>query len=872
MKYEKSIIILFLFIGTNCIGQTLIPYYDSGKYGYCDAKGKIIIEPKFDKVEFFSKESLAIVKKDENKFLINKKGIELLKFPIEIDIQILPVFNQTKESKIQHFGHAGDTIQHLRWIKFDDQKYQLLNLKNYSKSATYNLNTEKNYLSYRPPTMNSYVHGFCIGKLSENDYDILNTNGEVIINSQSKPRIYSSETITIETNNKQCIYNPKIDSIYEYPYQFIKNVLEDKFVIISTAKNDSEFYIRNRKKAKYGLININGEIILDTLYQSIQFHNGAFILTKNGNSYLSNLNNSLVDSTEFKSIFPLNEELLLAKLHNDKTKVLSLSGKSHFNGKTFDEFKFLKQENYYTAKNNEIVSILDSTLTEEIKFQADAIYRDYVRNDRYIVSVNGKTGIINSKQETIVPIQYDRCSYRRNNFIILTNNDKKGIADSKGNIILEPLYEDIQIEIVKGETILRPKKNGLYASYNLDGKKLSEFNSRSSYLSGRTVNWHHHNNSYHFTDFHRSPLNVNSKDFFTGFTKLDSVFIAVLYRRDTINEVIVDGKLFQDWGEDYDSVEKVNISDGLFVASKNGKQGIIDIKQNIILPLANQQIIEVNNEFVISKKRNKYLLFNNQGKQINKLGYDYVSDSSNNGRRVVGNIIPDKYYEYITHPCIEGRRDTILKPQMNYGYINKYGELFIPLEYSSTFRYFEDYTYLAKGYIDGKKECYLMDTVGNVVLKTKSDKLYPLNHTDNSGYYIAEIKGKHGLIDRKGNTVIPFEHSAIQGFFEEEIVNVRDFNNDWHLINIDNEHIFSGNHYNESGYEQAYRVGQNKIMYFPNGNTEIIDRNGKSHMKIKSQQLKFTNHEELKLIEVKMDSYKYYINKETLVEYRNTSD
>lgn len=872
MKINYSIFILFFFVGIKCTGQTLIPYYHSGKYGYCDVEGKIKIEPKYDQVDFFSKDSLAIVISDNDNVLINKKGFELLRYSRDNEIQILPTYNQKENSKVWHLNQRRDTIKHLKWIKLNEEEYQLLNLKNKIKSPIYILSSNNNHLSFRRPTINSFVHGYYIGKVSENSYDILNTNGEVINHSQSKPSIWSSELISIKVDDKQCIYNPQNDSTFEYPYQSITKIIENKYVIVSTSEQNSNNFIRNLKSTKYGLINIKGQIILDTLYQSIDFHNGTYILNRNGNSYLSDLNNILVDSTEFKSIYPLNEELLLAKQHDNRIKILDLFGIPRFNGQTFDEFKFLKQENYYTSRNGRIVSIIDSTLTEEISLQSDAIYRDYERSDRYIVTVNGKTGMINSKKDVIIPIQYDRCSHRGNNFIILTNFDKKGIADSKGRIILEPNFEDIQIEIVNGEAIIRPKKNGLYASYNLDGTKLSEFNSRSSYLSGRTVNWHHHKNSYHFTDFNRSPLNVDSKNFFTGYTKVDSVFIAVLHSRDTINEVIVDGKLFREWGEEYDSVDKVNISNGLFVVSKNDRIGIVDTELNIISPFSKQKIIEINNEFYITEKEGKYFLFNIQGKQINKEGYDYVSDSAINGRRTVGNIIPDKYYEHITNPCIEGRQDTILKSQKEYGYINKFGEVIIPLEYSSTFRFFEDYTYLAKGYVDGEKECYLIDTIGNVVLKTKSDKLYPLNHTDNSGYYISEINGKHGLIDLEGNTIIPFEYSAIQGFYEEEIINVRDFDNVWHLISIDNKHIFTGNHYNDSDYEQCYGVGQNKIMYFPNGNSEIIDRNGKSYMKIKSQDVKFVNQEKLKLIEVRMDGHKYYINRETLAEYRNTSD
>ena len=207
MKLKHSLFIFYVLAAFHCMCQTLIPYYGGGKYGYCDMEGAIKIAPQYDKVDFFSSDSLATVIKGNNKILINKKGYELLTFPLFTYFTVLPVYQHLEKTTFQHRPQVGDTIKHLRWVRFNGSEYQLLNLKANTTSAIYHFATSKvDYLNaYRPPLAIGFTYGYHIGKLAENSYDVFNSEGAILYHAQTMPKIWNQESITFEIDGGQCL-------------------------------------------------------------------------------------------------------------------------------------------------------------------------------------------------------------------------------------------------------------------------------------------------------------------------------------------------------------------------------------------------------------------------------------------------------------------------------------------------------------------------------------------------------------------------------------------------------------------------------------------------------------------------------------------
>ena len=317
------------------ISQTLIPYYDQGQYGYCDLDGTVKIPPIYDEVAFFSSDAIAIVSKDGRKMIIDKNGSALSSYPGDTEISFAAVTHLIDKDTPGRRPRLGDTIQHLKWVMLNKNEYQLLNLDTKTLSSRYRLKTSatRTYSRRAPQRIEGFSHGYFIGETSNGNYEILNTAGNVVQAIPNKPTIWSSELISFTRGNYSCLLDPVSGRIKEYPYAAIK-VVEEQYLITSNRKKDSMPMGLRRHGFKYGLVDLEGRTILDTVYQQILHYNGVYVLEKNGSTFLSDLESNLVDTSAYQSIWPLNDHLFKATRHDSKIQVIEPSGKILFDGQT----------------------------------------------------------------------------------------------------------------------------------------------------------------------------------------------------------------------------------------------------------------------------------------------------------------------------------------------------------------------------------------------------------------------------------------------------------------------------------------------------------------------------------------------------------
>lgn len=883
MNLKLSLILLLLSMGIGCASQTLIPYYDDGKYGYCDTDGNIKIPPQYDQVEFFSKNGIAIVSKDTNKVIIDKTGFELASYSTATKFRLLPATFEISPEKWRwrRRSEEPDTIAHLIWALFENGEGQLLNVPAQTASPRYVIADRDNehVYSYRPPLQTiGHYHGYFVGEKVEGGFDILDADGVVLKSTVNEPMIWSPECMTFSEGDHSYLIDPGSGAIKQYPYKSIVEVVAGKHLVVSTQAQQADRSFFPRPNTRYGLIGTDGQVVLDTIYERIKPHKGLYVLNRAGNAFWYDPKKSLDETSDYKSISPLHEDLFLAKRHDNTVQLMAPGGQMALEGQVFDEFKYLKRENYYTTRKGEIASILDSTLQLEVSYEAASIHRVYGRNDLYSVRANGLAGIIDANGQAIFPMEYERFTYRADSLFILHKDDKKGLARADGEVLFPAEYQAMEFQENRDGVVLWLAKEGQFASFDLNGKQLTPFQTRPIRLSGRSVNWYREGKTYHFTDKYGEPLHVSSKKYHDGYSREDSVYLVVLYEYDAhykviINEVIIEGQLFEQWGAAYDSIAMVNISLGRIAVVSGGQQAVIDVQGRVILPFAEQEITEINNEFFVARKEEQYFLFSPDGQPINAVGYDYFDHATSHGRRVAYRNIPDQFYEYVNNLCFDGNEDTVLKPQRHAGYLDKYGQELMPFEYSYTRGSYEHYTCLTKGYVAGQMQTVLMDSQGEVFLETNYDRLSPLGRSDHPQYFVAQLKEYYGLIDRDGRTVFPFEYTALQSLYKDEILQVRDDKHDWHLISLAGTRLHSGSIDHISGQvEQCHKLPRNRYLFFSNNSTVVVDLDGQTHLSIPSQKVKFVTTAGVDLIEVQMEDYTFYVDKESLVEYRRADN
>ena len=197
-----------------------------------------------------------------------------------------------------------------------------------------------------------------------------------------------------------------------------------------------------------------------------------------------------------------------------------------------------------------------------------------------------------------------------------------------------------------------------------------------------------------------------------------------------------------------------------FGVRERRKEGVIDYKGNYVLSINNQEIIEVNDNYFVVKKNNKFYIYDNKGNLKSKEGYDIIEDSYYGGkpRRVFRNI-PDKTYLY-KPSCCEADSDTlILMHYFNVGCIDSLGNELIPLIYNGVSLIEKEYICLSKGFEDGKKEGFILDHKGNILLQATYDYMSPSGRGNT--YFIVEKNNKNGLIDLKGNVILPLKYDRL---------------------------------------------------------------------------------------------------------------
>ena len=187
--------------------------------------------------------------------------------------------------------------------------------------------------------------------------------------------------------------------------------------------------------------------------------------------------------------------------------------------------------------------------------------------------------------------------------------------------------------------------------------------------------------------------------------------------------------------------------EGLSAAKKNEKWGFIDKENRVAIPYIYDYVpYPFSNEgFAVIEKDGKEDLIDKKGNSLLSYAYDYV-DNFGNGLAQVTKNDKNGY-----NMC---------------GYVDKKGELVIPLIYGCAGRFLNEFATVGKwertlfikhGHI--KKG--LIDKKGNEVVPLIYDEVWEYGP---DGIYLVERNGKRGFVDRNGREIIPCIYENARNF------------------------------------------------------------------------------------------------------------
>jgi len=239
----------------------------------------------------------------------------------------------------------------------------------------------------------------------------------------------------------------------------------------------------------------------------------------------------------------------------------------------------------------------------------------------------------------------------------------------------------------------------------------------------------------------------------------------------------------------YDEVDYFR-PNGLCAVTKKGKSGFVNkLGQEVIPIIYDEAYQEMKDQNVIVKKNNKWAVFDNSGKQLSDFIYDsfkraYISDFSKdvftrdestffeNGAALA---ITKGKYEFInvkaqaafpnnkfdSASVFDTFKNAIVKRNGKFGIIKTDGTFKVPLEYDFI-DYFESNHAFSEYYNARKGKIY---SIFNKDLKKIGESYEPVyNDFSNSDPTLTykNLKGKYGIVDWQGKTLIPFEYDELR--------------------------------------------------------------------------------------------------------------
>ena len=528
---------------------------------------------------------------------------------------------------------------------------------------------------------------------------------------------------------------------------------------LSTIQDSEIQYYKLEQDGKYGVIDKDGNVVLQPTYASIDIPNptrDVFIKSDDGQNYTAVDGNGSQLFTDYESVEAISINSITSNIPYEKT-VLKYKQGGLYGLLDFDGNKIT--ENIY----NSITNI------------------DY-KEGNLRVEQNGSYGVINIKGTTILEPEYDaimadgyyeeETKYEKAGFVLRIVTDdgyRFGYADRTGKIVLDTLYNEIsRLTEIEGEDVyLVTSSNGRYGLYKNNKEVLA-----NEYTS---ISFDPNNN-----------LLVVQKDQTQGVVDLEGNNIVPI----DYDSIIIGGKyidaqkgeetvVFDSEGNnlDTDIVSYNQVSDLAIVIDKNNNYNIVDSSGNKKLRENYTYIEYFNNNYFIVTKDGKTGVIDGNGNIIINLEYDAIQ--AIDGTNALQAIVTD-----------ENRTD-IIDSNMNIH------EGIVNANVLKKDNYIKIYS---------ETEMKYYDFSGNEITYKS---LFP-----NNSIYASQCNGKWGLVDSNGTVVVPYEYDMVT----EQNGNVAGVKKDgvWQVVDTSGQ-IVSDSQYNLSWLDVTFLGGYYKVNNSTNG-------------------------------------------------------
>ncbi len=521
---------------------------------------------------------------------------------------------------------------------------------------------------------------------------------------------------------------------------FITKISKEKDKEYAIEQINEYKYFVVKEENKYGVINTNGDKIIETKYDNVKIPNpkeGVFFCYNEEKAIVLNEKSEEI-FTEYEKVEPLrlksiSSDLMYEKTvlkYNDSNKfgIMDYKGKKLTKAK-YDDIDTLQfKEGELLVKEEGKFGIININGATMVKSEFDKIEADkyYSENEGYKDSgyiVSNKTedgyryGYVNIEGKQILDTKYNELSRitqikDKNVYLLVAENGKYGIFKNEKNIVSNE-YQSLSYD--ETNNLLVALKGKRYGVISMEEKEILPYQYISIDITGKYIYAKKNDETISVFDIEGKETNIDPDTAIIKVPNTDyEIYIQTINNKTTYNIYKNQNLMTKN---DYSYIEYVS-NNNFIACDLNGKLGVIDENDNIKLNFKYSSIQKIEKTKVI---------------QVSNIETKVVEMYSENFEKIcemINSTVEDKN-EYIR-----------LKNSESIIYISKEGKLLKNIDILKNNEIFADKKNGKWGF---------NDVEGNVVVDFKYDLVTEINQ-----YGFAGVKSgdKWGVVNNNGDIIV----------------------------------------------------------------------------------------------------------------------
>lgn len=421
------------------------------KFGIIDKNGNTLITPNYTEIKIPNPQKPLFICTNNNKTVIlNDKQEEIL---TQYNIKPIEI-----EGTVSNLPYEKSILKYEK-----DGKYGLINLE--GKEITKPIYEEIQGLAHKETELLVKKDG---------KYGVINSKGAIIISNKYDKVVadgFYTETEGYELSGY--ITSEKTQEGYRYGYinNKHKKILEPEYTDIARVVEINEkdnVYLLIVKNGQVGIMK-NEKIIADYKYQDIEYHasNKTFILQRNSKFGIANIEGQIILPVEYENI-EFKGDYISTTL-NDETIVFDLQG-NKVQDVVYDSISKVGETDYYiTIDKSGKYGIISGN--RNIKIDNKYQYIEYLFENYFIASQeDGNLGIVDVNGNIMAEFEYDVIQKIESTNIIEAKKLNKSISDLY-SVDMKKILSATSLNIyVKDNYVQTISDNIKY--FDLDGNEL----------------------------------------------------------------------------------------------------------------------------------------------------------------------------------------------------------------------------------------------------------------------------------------------------------------------------------------------------------------------------------------------------------------